>query len=325
MTPFWVALVVTLLLTAALVPLLGRVGLHDVPNDRSSHATPTPRGGGLAVLAGIAAGAASGAAAPSAWLVVGAAILLGAVGLVDDARSLPSSVRLLAQLVVGGALGVGLALAGMSGRGDLVAVAVTTLAVAAYVNAFNFMDGVNGMSALNTLVAGGWFAWLGHDRDLQTVALLGAVAAGASLGFLPWNASGRIFLGDVGSYGLGALVAATGVLAWVGGAPALLVLAPVLVYLADTGWALVTRARRGHRLTEAHRDHVYQRVLGAGWGHLASAGWTAGLGTVVCLVVATTEGTSPALAAAAAALLVVGYLSTPRALALRRTVQGGGR
>ena len=325
MTPFWVALVVALVLTAALVPLLGRIGLHDVPNARSSHAATTPRGGGLAALAGIAAGTLSGSAGLTAWLVVGAALALGAIGLVDDVRSLPSSVRLLAQLVVGGAVGVGLALAGASGRADLLVVAVTTLAVAAYVNAFNFMDGVNGISALNTLVAGGWFAWLGHDRDLPTVALLGTVAAGASLGFLPWNASGRIFLGDVGSYGLGTLVAATAVLAWEAGTPALLVLAPGLVYLADTGWALVTRARRGHRLTEAHRDHVYQRVLRAGWGHLASAAWTAGLGAAVCLAVAMTVETSRALAAVAAGLLVLGYLSTPRALGLRQTGQGGVR
>lgn len=315
MTAFGLAFGVALLATGALLPALRAGGLHDVPNARSSHADVTPRGGGLAVLVAVCVAVLGvNGWTTTAAAVVGAACLLGVVGLVDDVRSLSARVRLPIQALVG--LGLGVALAPHAGDAQWVplVVVLAVLAVTAYVNAFNFMDGVNGISALNAAVAGGWYAWLGVERGLPVVTVLGAALAGAALGFLPWNARGRVFLGDVGSYGIGAYVAATAVTALTAGAPAPLVVAPVIIYLADTGWVLVTRARRGQPLTEAHRDHVYQRVVRAGWSHLASAGWTASFTAGVCLVIAAWSESSGLLALVAGAALVTVYLNTPRLL-----------
>jgi UDP-N-acetylmuramyl pentapeptide phosphotransferase/UDP-N-acetylglucosamine-1-phosphate transferase len=119
------------------------------------------------------------------------------------------------------------------------------------------------------------------------LAGLGLVLAGAAFGFLPWNApSARVFLGDVGSYGLGLLVAAMSVWAVAAGMPWHWAVAPLIVYGADTGWAILKRRRAGHSLTEAHREHAYQRLVDGGWVHLASAALCTAATVAVCVLCA---------------------------------------
>ena len=183
---------------------------------------------------------------------------------------------------------------------------------------------LNGISALNAAVGGAWFAWLGHQHDSRTLLVLGAALAGAALGFLPWNATSRIFLGDVGSYGIGGLLAGAAVLAWANDVPAALCVAPLLGYLADTAWAIVRRARAGHPITEAHREHVYQRLVALGWSHLASATYTAVLSGVVVVVLAALYDDEPAAALVLVAALLCLYLSSPR-LARRATGEAVSR
>ncbi len=120
-----------------------------------------------------------------------------------------------------------------------------------------------------------------------------------------------VFLGDVGSYGIGALIAGLAVLSLGGGAPVAWVTAPLLVYLADTGWVILRRARRGAPLTEAHREHVYQRLVGRGWGHLPAAVATAAAGGVICLVVAALAEEHPVTTSGLTALVLVLYLALP--------------
>jgi UDP-N-acetylmuramyl pentapeptide phosphotransferase/UDP-N-acetylglucosamine-1-phosphate transferase len=111
--------------------------------------------------------------------------------------------------------------------------------VVAVVNAVNFMDGINGISAVTGAVAGAAFAWLGAELDDRTLLVLGAAVAGASLAFLPWNAPrARVFLGDVGSYGLGAALAAGVCLALAAGSTPEAAVGPLALYLADTGTVL---------------------------------------------------------------------------------------
>jgi UDP-GlcNAc:undecaprenyl-phosphate GlcNAc-1-phosphate transferase len=313
MTAFWVALAVALLLTGALIPVLRRAGLFDMPNDRSSHETPTPRGGGVAVLiAVLVAVSAAGDAAREVYLPVAAAVVLAVVGMVDDVRSLSSRVRLAAQVLVAVLAAFAVARTADQHVGLPLLVAIGTLGVVGYVNAFNFMDGVNAISGLNAGLVGLWFVWLGQAQDAPPVELMGAVLAGAALGFLPWNVHGRIFLGDVGSYGFGALISVTALLAWAAGIPPLLVLAPVAIYLTDTGWVIATRAWSQQRLTEAHRDHVYQLLVLGGWTHLAAAGWTASFAALVCLAVATLHEQSSVVAGLGVLIVAAAYLLTPR-------------
>jgi UDP-GlcNAc:undecaprenyl-phosphate GlcNAc-1-phosphate transferase len=314
-TAFWIALGTALGLTGLLVPVLRRAGLYDAPNDRSMHATPTPRGGGMAVLlAVVLATVAEGEGdVVHVGVLVVTALMLGMVGLVDDVRSLAPALRLTAQGIV--ALTASLVVARLVGDAGLWApgfVIAAAVAAVAYVNAFNFMDGINGISALNAAVCGGWLAWLGHGHDVTALVLVGSALAGAALGFLPWNASSRVFLGDVGSYGVGALVASASVLGWGAGIPASLVVAPTLLYFADTGWVILKRGWAGEPLTQAHRSHVYQRLVRRGWPHWASAGWSAALATVMCLLAAVLYDRQPMTTVLLASLVVLTYLATPR-------------
>lgn len=303
-------LALCLVLVGALLPVLRRAQLVDVPNHRSSHDAPVPRGGGLAVMAAIPL-ALLFAGGFDAWPVVGVAVALALVGLVDDLRSLPSAVRLVAQAA--GGVTVCAWLVGNGALDEWWRLGVACLVVVGFVNAFNFMDGVNGISALTTAVVGAFWAATGAQQDLVRVEVLGLVLLGAGLGFLPWNApQARVFLGDVGSYGLGLLVAALSVMAWAQGVHWLVALAPLVIYGADTGWVLLKRARGRRPLMEAHREHVYQRMVDHGWSHLSAAGLCASAVALVCLVASLTWRNAPHVGAFVVAAATLAYLAMPR-------------
>lgn len=295
-----------------LLPILRRAQVMDVPNARSSHLTPTPRGGGLAVVAALILSSLVGWAldVEAAGAILAAVTAFAVIGFVDDLRSLNVGVRLGLQLL----LSAGVAVTLLSGGSSLFILLAATIALAGYTNAFNFMDGVNGISALNAAVAGAWFAILGFMHDEAALASLGLAITGASLGFLPWNAPrARVFLGDVGSYGLGFAVAASSLLAWSVDVPLLLAVAPLIIYVADTSWALVKRLWGGRPWHEAHREHVYQRLTDAGWPHLASGGLAAAFAGTAC-VLALTIDSEPLLVLVFTVTLVT-YVSMPRLVA----------
>lgn len=311
MSLFLLASVTSLVLTGAAIPALRWAQFIDHPNHRSSHVQPVPRGGGVAVVACLAILApATLGATVQVVVLVGAMVLLALVGLVDDLRSLSSRVRLLAQAGVAiAAVAVLIAHAGVSWWW----LPATAVGVAGYVNAFNFMDGINGISGLTGMTVGLWWAWAGDHEGLTTLATLGLLLAGASVGFLPWNAPrARVFLGDVGSYGLGVYIALLSVVALVESVPLLWVLAPLAVYGADTGTVLIKRALAGRPITEAHREHVYQRLVDGGWRHLSSAVLCAAATALVCVVAALGSGASWPVPTAGVVLLVLAYLASPR-------------
>lgn len=323
MIPFLVASVVTGATVALLLPLLRRRQVMDVPNARSSHAVPVPRGGGVGVVAGVFAAVlvATLSGMPIPWTVVAVVLAMACVGFVDDLVGLSSKVRFAAQVVAGLVVAAWLVVDSPAARWPAIAfIAVVVVGFAAFVNAFNFMDGINGISALTGVVAGGWFAWVGHDLDLTVLTVLGASTAGACLGFLPWNApQARVFLGDTGSYALGALIVSLALYAWAQGAEILTCCAPLLVYLADTAWALVQRARRGEALAEAHRGHVYQRLVDSGWSHLPTAAVVAAAAAAVCgLASLSTGGVLPWVGVS---LVLLAYLALTKLLDRSRPVR----
>jgi UDP-GlcNAc:undecaprenyl-phosphate/decaprenyl-phosphate GlcNAc-1-phosphate transferase len=312
LTVLVVAFVLAAAGTGLTIPLLRRARVVDVPNARSSHADVVPRGGGVAVLVGIAGAVAVATPRPAAeaLVLVGSALFAGLLGLVDDVRSLPVPVRLAVQAVLALAV-AGWVTAQHVSRPGIVAVGAVAGAVwlVGYVNAFNFMDGINGISGLSAVVAGGWYAWLGQDHHEPVVTVLGLALAGAAAGFLPWNVPrARVFLGDVGSYGIGMVIACTSLVAVLDGIPLWMAAAPLAIYLTDTAWALAKRLVRGDSWRDAHREHVYQRLVDTGWSHTAGAVLVA----TAALVLAVTSAALPIGWFVMCALGVVGgYLGLP--------------
>ena len=320
---FLVGLLVTLAVTGPLIAVLRRGRVLDVPNARSSHDVVVPRGGGLAVLAGMYAGAGAGRLVSNAeWRDAGtlvttvalAVALLAALGLADDVRGLRARFRLTAQVVIAVAASAALVVVD-DPSWPAVALVACMVWVVGYVNAFNFMDGINGISAVAAILSAGWYAVLAAQAHDLLVAAVAAAVVGASLGFLPWNAPrAKVFLGDVGSYGVGATIALLGVLTvlrdhnvWWGAAPA-------LIYVADTLYTLLRRALRHEPVAEAHRGHVYQRLVDGGLSHLASA-CVVGMCMLAVLVLARLLPTAAALPTGL--LVCAAYLALPNFLSPR--------
>lgn len=260
--------------SAAAVPVhkaLTARGRLDVPNHRSSHATPTPRGGGLAALTGAGLGSLVIGRGPSRSQTVGIAALACA-GWADDVTGhLSARVRMLTQMTVGGLLLT-------SGSWDRLTGSLVTAGV---VNVVNFMDGINGISGL-TAAVWGINAMTLNDSEDGDLAVLGALTAGAGLGFLPHNIpTAKLFLGDVGSYALGAAMAA-GILSQPSTAQRYRIAAPLFLYGVDAAQALVRRAAAAEPLAEAHREHVYQILVDrGGLTHLQVASLHAGAAALV--------------------------------------------
>jgi len=310
------------------VALLRRLAVLDVPGGRSSHAVPTPRGGGAPIAVGLLAAAAVAPGRGDTGLAFALAVgFFGLVGLVDDLRGLPVAARLALQAAGAGAVATLLV---MRLPWSAFAVVLAALAgmvwLAGFVNAFNFMDGVNGISAAHALVGGVTYACLAGWRHDGFGVAAGLALAAAAVAFLPWNAvRARVFLGDVGSYSIGAALAVLAVRLIMLGVPVEAVIGPVALYLADVAWTLQRRIRRGERWLEAHRTHVYQRWCDAGWSHQEVTLMTGALTVLLCLlgaagVVGGTAARVPADLAGLGVLAV--YLGSP-ALFARAGLAGG--
>lgn len=265
------AFVVTLGMQPLLIRHLGRRGVLDRPNERSSHLAPTPRGGGIGILTATAAVALTWRSSQLMFILL-PAMALGLIGLIDDLRTLTPRTRLLLQTLIGT-----FAAFGLVADTEIAWVAVPLVAfwTVGFVNAFNFMDGINGISGLTALVAGVTFTGLGAQAADTTMVVAGLTVAATALGFLPYNLRGRVFLGDVGSYLLGALIAITAAYGILSGLPALIVLSPTLIYLLDTSYTLTCRWLSGEPIMQPHRSHRYQQLHQLGWSHGRTAAWVA--------------------------------------------------
>ncbi len=263
--------------TRLLIRLLRARGVMDVPNERSSHKTPTPRGGGLGILMGLAMGLLAawllGMPMPRTELLIGAG-LIAAVGFIDDKIGLSVVVRLLLQFVAAGLVvwrPGGLAWfplpEPLNVSLGVLAVPVALVWIVGVTNLYNFLDGIDGHAGLQGAVAGLGLA-LFHSGGFFPA--MGMAIAGACVGFLAHNwHPAKIFMGDVGSATLGFILAALPfqMNEAIRGDGVFFVAICLWFFLSDGVFTLVRRLARGERIWEAHRTHLYQRLVISGLRH----------------------------------------------------------
>ncbi|BBJ00631.1 glycosyl transferase [Ferrigenium kumadai] len=262
--PLISALVSILLISFLLSSKAGK-SIQDIPNERSLHSAPIPRIGGVGLMAGTLSGWIFVPGVWVWWAVLPMLILCG-VSLHDDMRGLPVRQRLMAHFV---AAVLWIAGSGLLTQYGIWVGVVALLFVVWMTNLYNFMDGSDGLAggmALFGFACYGVAALIAHD---DTLAMQNFCIAAAALGFLYHNfPPAKVFMGDAGSIPLGFLASAMGLWGWQQGHWAawfpLLVFSPFIV---DASATLVKRSLRGAKVTEAHREHYYQRAIQLGWGH----------------------------------------------------------
>ncbi len=246
--------------------------IMDMPNARSSHDIPTPRGGGLAITPLIVAGSSvwfglyGGSAAD--WAMLSGAAILAAISWLDDRRTLPALPRFAVQIAV-----VATTLSLMPGShilGGLLPSGaekiILGLAWVWFINLYNFMDGIDGITGVETISIAVGLLVIGNG---VAPAPIFAIIAATALGFLVWNwHPAKLFMGDVGSIPLGFMLGywlldATSLInnGW-----AVALILPAL-YWSDATFTLVRRALQRKAIWQAHREHFYQRATQGGWSH----------------------------------------------------------
>ena len=240
----------------------------DRPNERSLHASPIPRTGGIAIQSGILISCPLIAAKLPSALWLGWAALI-AISFYDDLKGLSPAIRLAIHLATALLASHAIAL----GQEPAWIILVAGFCIAWMANLYNFMDGADGLAGGMAVIGFLSYAvasWLVGDT---TFAALNATVAAAAAAFLVFNLHpARIFMGDVGSVPLGFLAGAFGFAGWTWGHWE--VWFPLLVFspfVLDATATLVRRLTRRERVWVAHRDHYYQRLVRMGWGHHKTA------------------------------------------------------
>lgn len=252
----------------------------DIPNERSSHSFPIPRGGGVAIVIICLAAAGFQVFTSQKWteapLYPVAAAIIAGVSFLDDLYGIRSRTRFFFHALAAGLILYGSGewnVLGLNLRSEFISAACSGFIILFWTvgltNAFNFMDGIDGIAGGQALVAGfGWFV-IGTLNGLYFISLLGLIIGFASLGFLLHNwQPARIFMGDVGSTFLGFTFAAVTVFA--ARKRLELCVAGILLvwpFVFDSTFTLVRRLLHGENIFEAHRSHLYQRLVISGLSH----------------------------------------------------------
>ncbi|MFP3937579.1 MAG: glycosyltransferase family 4 protein [Phycisphaerae bacterium] len=277
---FVVAALATYLLTFPVRHLGERLNLIDIPGQRSSHTNPTPRTGGVAIIFGILIGVASAfrPSVPFLW-AAGVGGLVAGISFVDDMVNISAGPRFLVHILVAGlTIGLiglipdGFGLPIYTGRIDLpewLGFLLATMFVVGFVNAYNFMDGINGLAASQGVWAGVTISimllFAGSGNSIYTAGALG----GACLGFLPHNfPRAKIFMGDIGAtvlgFGLAMLVligAARSSISWIA------FVIPLSLFIWDPLFTVMKRIFQGHNPLRPHREFHFHLLVRCGWSH----------------------------------------------------------
>lgn len=293
----------------------------DRPNARSSHSSPVIRGGGVAIIVtvfGLMEYSVDGAGLIIIRISMALILLLAAISFADDLRSVGARIRFgchsFSTIVILCLLGVP-RLPWDEPLATMLSVGAYILGffwIVGYTNAFNFMDGINGIASIQAGITGVGGAILGVAAGLSPqhpAVVISFAVGGAAIGFLPHNfPRARMFMGDVGSAPLGFLLAI--VTWWMACSAGWWLLIPLGAlhanFVLDTGITLIRRVVRGERWHEAHREHFYQRLVRTGWSHTCVTMIEAVLQLAVLCVLITFLGNS--VIAQICASLVVGFV-----------------
>ena len=293
-----------LLLTSLLIWLALKSGLAyrflDSPNHRSLHSRPTPHIGGEAIAFAVAIIMVSSLVIPwpvaltaqAKYLLLGAAVL-ALTGALDDRFKLPVVPRLLAHTL---AALIALWCLKLPLAWPLLALLGVTIIWAT--NLYNFMDGADGIAGTTAMLGFGAFYFV---APTSIWGYLSVIIAAASLGFLSFNWSpAKTFMGDAGSTSLGYLAAAIGIAGvaqslW----PIWFVLLVFFSFLFDSAYTLLRRLINREKFWQAHRSHLYQRLVQTGWSHGRLCFWMAVVQGICCSCAIVTNVYSPRLGWAA--------------------------
>lgn len=265
----------------------------DRPNERSLHARPIPRVGGLGLMAGIVPALAV-AGLPSA--LVGATVLLAVVSFADDRQGLPIGLRFGAHFLAAALL----LWVAFRGVGIVWWLPLLALAVVWMTNLYNFMDGSDGLAGGMAVAGFGSYAVAAVLAGEAVLATGAAAIVAAAIAFLRFNFHpAKVFMGDAGSIPLGFLAAAFGVLGWARGVwPAWFPVVAFGPFVADATVTLLRRMIHRERFWEPHRTHYYQRLVQLGWGHRRTALAAYALMTASSLAALAVREAPPVVAAA---------------------------
>lgn len=289
-TIFFLAGVISYLVTGWLATAPVWLRSLDIPNARSSHTQPTPRMGGLGIVAAFVI------ILPMLWvMLIGASanwllamkfgfalvsyVIIAGVGLVDDLRRIGPLAKYAGQLVAAlialwsgvTFLYLSIPFAGVWMIGGVVGAVLTIVWLTGFSNFFNFMDGIDGLAGGVGVIYSLALAAVSFGTGHRLIGAGCLMLAAACLGFVAHNfPPAKIFMGDVGSLFIGYVLAAFATVTANSGerpVPFIAVLLILGTFIYDATFTLIRRARRGEKLWEAHRTHLYQRLVIAGQSH----------------------------------------------------------
>ena len=328
---FALALFVAAALTPFLITVARRCGLIDHGDARKVHKAPTPRIGGVAIVAGFFAPLLSLAFIPgrvqtffaqhhSLWVLLGCAAAIAALGLYDDLRGASAKQKLFVQIAVAIVMvsvpGYRIELLHIPFGGiqhvGMLAAPLSVLWIVGIVNAINLIDGLDGLAGGVALIVVATNLVLGVVHgDVMTVLLMTALAGGV-IGFLFYNLNpAQIFMGDTGSLFLGFVLAAVSLRTSHKSSTAWALLVPVVALglpIADTLLAFIRRALRGQSPFRPDREHIHHKLLDIGLTHRQAV--LALYGTCVCLASAALLLSFSSSRTNALILVVIGALAT---------------
>lgn len=281
-----VIFMISLLLTKGMCHYALKNKLLDVPNNRSSHTVPTPWGGGLAIAAGLLGGIASLGyfniiPMPFVWAILGGGAIIVAVGILDDRYSIPAQYRIVVHCIAAlWALRILGGLPEIHIGGEAISLGTVgsilgLLWIVGMSNAYNFMDGIDGLAASEAVFVGFFGGLMLVMFGAQSWGFVAFIVAASSAGFLMWNwHPAKIFMGDGGSVLLGYCFAVLAIATEQFAEFPLFIWTLLLaVFIVDAFLSTLRRIIMGERWFEAHHTFAYQRLVEMGYSHAQVARW----------------------------------------------------